>query len=223
MSTPIRILIADDHGLLRAGLRALLDADPHLEIVGEATTGEETLSRARDLCPDVVLLDIRMPGPGGIEATRQLAAALPETRVLILTAYEDEALLRGAMQAGAAGYIVKRAIESELLDAIHAVWRGDVYVHPAMTRALLKDVLPEPCEAAAPPAGDGFCEVLTARELDVLRLVATGHTNRQAADVLGIGVRTVETHRANVMDKLGLRGRVELVRYAMAHGLLEEQ
>jgi len=211
----IRILIADDHGVLRAGLSALLNAEPDMQVVSEAADGQETLRRADDLRPDVVLLDISMPGLGGIQVTRQLKEALPDVRVLILTVHEDETLLREAMRAGAAGYITKRAIESELISAIHAVWRGDLYVHPAMTRALLKDISPSP----AP--GESLVESLTPREIDVLRLIAQGYTNRQAAEVLGISVRTVESHRANVMGKLGLRGRVELVRYARKHGLLE--
>lgn len=212
---PIDVLIADDHGVIRAGLRALLNAEPGLQVVGEATDGQETLRLANELHPDVVLLDISMPGPGGIEVTRQLKAALPGTRVLILTVHEDESLLREAMRAGAAGYITKRAIKPELINAIHAVGRGDLYVHSAMTRALLRDLSP------SPPAREGLVEPLTPREIEVLRLIVQGYTNRQAAEVLSISVRTVESHRANIMDKLGLRGRVELVRYAMEHGLLE--
>ncbi len=211
----VRILIADDHGVLRAGLRALLNAEPDLEVVGEAADGHETLRLTRELDPDVVLLDLSMPGPGGIEITRQVKRALPDTRVLILTVHEDESLLREAIRAGAAGYIIKRAVESELINAIRAVWRGDVYIHPAMTRALLQDVAPT--RATDEP----LVEPLTPRESEVLQLIAQGYTNRQIAETLTISVRTVETHRANLMDKLGLRSRVELVRYAREHGLLE--
>ena len=211
----IRILIADDHGVLRAGLRALLNAEPELEVVGEAGDGDEALRLATQLRPDVLLLDISMPGPGGIEVTRRVKQALPDTRVLILTVHEDESLLREAIQAGAAGYIIKRAVESELINAIQAVWRGDVYIHPAMTRALLKEVAPATFSDETP------VEPLTPRETEVLQLIAQGYTNRQIAEQLTISVRTVETHRANLMDKLGLRSRVELVRYAREHGLLE--
>jgi two-component system response regulator NreC len=210
----IRILIADDHGVMRAGLRALLNAEPDLQVVGEAVDGQEALRLTDELRPDVVLLDISMPGPGGIEVTRQLKASLPKTHVLILTVHEDEGLLREAIHAGAAGYITKRAIEPELINAIHAVRRGDLYVHPAMTRALLQEPPPSSSTKDA-------VELLTPRETEVLRLIAQGHTNRQAAEVLGIGIRTVESHRANLTGKLGLRGRVELVRYAKKHGLLE--
>ncbi len=223
-SDPIQILIADDHGVLRAGLRALLSAEPGMQVVGEAADGPEALRMAGELCPDVVLLDISMPGLGGIETTRQLAESLPDARVLILTVHEDEHLLREVMRAGAAGYVTKRAIEPELLNAIHAVWRGDLYVHPTMTRALLKTPPAPPVHSENESGGIGadedIIEALTPREVQVLRLIAQGYTNRQASEVLCIGVRTVETHRANLMAKLGLRGRVALVRYAREHGIL---
>jgi len=210
-----RILIADDHGVLRAGLRALLNAESDLEVVGEAADGNQALELARTLRPDVVVLDISMPGPDGIEVTRQLKGEMPDVRVLVLTVHEDDSLLRAAIRAGASGYIIKRAVEAELISAIHAACRGDLYVHPAMTRALLYDLLPEPM------SDDTLVEALTPREIEVLRLVATGYTNRQIAEELTISVRTVESHRASVMDKLDLHSRVELVRYATKQGLLE--
>mgnify|MGYP001137931491 CR=1 FL=1 len=212
---PIRIFIADDHGVLRAGLRTLLNAEPDMTVVGEAADGYEAIRLAEELRPDVVLLDISMPGPGGIEVTRRLRQRIPQTRVLILTVHEDESLLLEALRVGAAGYIIKRAVESELINAIHAVWRGDLYVHPAMTRALLRDLQPSAIPEESPP------EPLTPREVEVLRLVAQGYTNRQIAEALNISVRTVETHRANLTAKLHLNSRVELVRYAREHGLLE--
>lgn len=211
----IRILIADDHGVLRAGLRALLSAESDLEVAGEAADGREALRLVSELDPDVVLLDVNMPGPDGIEVTRRLKTVKPEVRVLILTVHEDEGLLREAIRAGASGYILKRAVESELIYAIHAVWRGDLYVHPAMTRALLQDLHSTLVADEAP------VEPLTPREMEVLRLIAEGHTNRQIAEVLSISIRTVESHRANLMSKLGLHSRVELVRYAKRHGFLE--
>ncbi|MFN3928074.1 MAG: response regulator [Thermoflexus sp.] len=210
---PIRILIADDHGLVRAGLRALLKDEPDLEVIGEAADSEDAIQKAMALRPDVMLLDISMPGRGGIEVTRFLKKALPELRILILTVHEDEDLLREAIRLGASGYIVKRAVEEELVHAIRAVWRGDLYIHPTMTRVLLKDL-------EAPAVEPVPVEPLTPRELEVLRLIALGYTNRQIAEELGISIRTVETHRANLMGKLGLSSRVELVRYAREHGLI---
>jgi two-component system response regulator NreC len=212
----IRILIADDHGLIRAGLRALLNTESDFEIVGEAVDGLETLRLVSELRPDLVLLDVSMPDPDGIEITRQLNKMLPDTRVLILTIHEDEGLLREAIRAGASGYIVKRAVETELIDAIHAIWRGDLYVHPSMTRALLKDLpFPSASDKTRP-------EQLTPRESEILLFLVDGYTNRQIAEALDIAVRTVESHRANLMGKLGLHNRVELVRYARKLGLLKD-
>jgi two-component system response regulator NreC len=212
---PIRILIADDHGLVRAGLRALLRAESDISVVGEAANGEDAQKLVKELYPDIVLLDINMPGPDGIEVTRSLKKIAPETKVLVATVHEDESLFQEAIKAGAAGYIVKRAVESELIDAIRAVQRGDIYVHPSMTRALLKD----PSASAKP--SNAPLESLTPRELDVLRLIAAGYTNRQMADELSISVRTVEGYRANLMSKLDARGRVELVSYARQNNLID--
>ena len=208
-----RVLIADDHPVLRSGLRILLAADPDLEVVGEAGTGEETLLLAEELRPDVVLLDIGMPGESGIETVRRLKAKLPALRVLFLTMHEEEGMLLEALNAGGDGYLIKRADEAEIVQAIRAVRRGDVYVHPAMTRALLSQ--PETTERPPEPV-----EPLTRREIDVLRLLARGNTNRQIADLLTLSIRTIESHRANLMGKLGLSSRVELVTYAEENGLL---
>jgi len=209
-----KILIADDHGLLRAGLRALLNAEEDFVVLGAARDSTEALELSLQLRPDLVLMDISMPGAGGIETTRKLKERLPSVRVLILTIHEDKSLLREAIQGGADGYILKRAVESELITAIQAVMRGDLYVHPAMTRVLLAEQ-PSTKSSASDPV-----EPLTNREIEVLKLIVQGHTNRQMADRLNLSVRTVETHRANIMGKLGLRSRVELVRYATENSLL---
>jgi DNA-binding NarL/FixJ family response regulator len=208
-----RILIADDHPVLRSGLRVLLGADPDLEVVGEAGTGEETLRLAEELHPDVVLLDIGMPGESGIETVRRLKAKLPAMKVLFLTMHEEEGMVLEALGAGGDGYLIKRTDEAEIIQAIRAVRRGDVYVHSAMTRALLSQA--ETTERPQEPV-----EPLTQREVDVLRLLARGNTNRQIAELLGLSTRTVESHRANLMGKLGLSSRVELVTYAEEHRLL---
>lgn len=210
----IRILIADDHAVVRSGLRALLAADAELEVVGEATEGGEALRLSAALAPDLVLLDISMPPDSGIQTARKLKAAHPEMQVLFLTMHEDESLLHEALNTGAAGYVIKRAEESEILQAIHAAHRGDIYVHPAMTRALLHQPVTSEHRRSAP------LDAPTRRELEVLRLLAKGNTNRQIAGLLGLSTRTVENHRANLMAKLGLVSRVELVNYAELQGLL---
>ena len=210
----IRILIADDHGVIRAGLRALLSGFPDLEVVGEAVDGRDTLRKAIELKPNIVIMDLSMPEMGGVEATRQLAQIASDIRVLILTVHEDESLLKEVIRAGASGYIIKRAVEDELIHAIRVVARGDMYVHPSLTRALFNPTT-APTESKVSEV-----ETLTSREIEVLRLLAKGYTNRQIAEQLGISPRTAEGHRANLSGKLGLRSRVELVEYAQQHGLL---
>jgi len=212
---PIRIVIADDHGVLRAGLRALLNSEHDLEVVDEAADGDAAERLALRVKPDVVLLDISMPGPNGIEVARRIKKQLPDTQVLILTVHEDESLLRAALDAGASGYIVKRAVESELINAIRAIAHGDVYVHPAVTRGLLRR------GASARTAAEARGTALSRRELEVVRLIARGRTNREIADDLGLSVRTVETHRANAMGKLMMTTRSELVSWVRENRLLD--
>lgn len=208
----IKVLIADDHGVLRAGLRALLSAEAEFEVVGEAACGNEALHLVPRLQPDVVLMDVSLPGLDGIEVTRQLTEQNAEVRVLLLTVHEDAALLREGLRAGAAGYIIKRAVESELINAIRSAAAGDLYIHPAMTRTLLGEDKPDGAEEQA-------LARLTPREVDVLRLIAHGYTNTEIADLLHLSVRTVETHRANVRVKLHLDSRADLVRFAAESGL----
>lgn len=209
----VKVLIADDHGLMRAGLRAMLEGGPDIEVVGEASTGQEALQFAMQLLPDLVLLDIGLPDIDGIETTRRLRRMLPQIQVLILTVYEDETLLQEAIKAGAAGYVIKRGAEEELLAAIRAVSRGDMYIHPAITRLLVKDLyLNEGPKKSV-------LETLTAREVEVMQYIIQGFTNRQTAEALFISVRTVEGHRASLFGKLGLKNRAELVEFAEKNGL----
>ena len=210
-----RVLITDDHAIVRTGLRTLLTADPSMELVGEASGGHEAIQLVEQTQPDVLLLDLSMPDLDGIEVTRAVKSSFPEVRVLVLTIHEDQGLLREAIRAGASGYILKRAAESELISAIHVLMRGDMYVDPAMMRDLLSE--------AVPPSGraDAVAEQLTPRELEVLKYIVQGYTNRQIGEELNISVRTVEGHRANLSAKLGLHSRVDLVRYAREHGLIE--
>jgi two-component system, NarL family, response regulator NreC len=210
-----KVVIADDHAIVRTGLRALIQADPGLELVGEASGGLEAVELVGQFLPDVVVLDVSMPDLDGISVTRRVKVSYPNTRILILTVHEDEALLREAIKAGASGYILKRAAETELVAAIQVILRGDLYVDPAMLRSLLDDqVNPKPVSPA-------LVEPLTPREVDVLRLIVEGYTNKQVAEQLSISTRTVEGHRANLSEKLGLHSRVELVRYAREHGLID--
>lgn len=215
---PIRLLVADDHGLLRAGLIALLNAETGMQVVGEADDEHSAVSLAVEKRPDVILMDISMPDAGGIQATRRIKQLIPETKVLIMTVHEDKSLMQEAIQAGALGYILKRAIKSELVNAIHAVMRGELYLHPAMARLLFMET---PSGQRAEPAfvPEPF-DPLTAREIEVLRLLARGYTNSQVAETLHLSVRTVEYHRGNVTAKLNLRSRSELMRYAEEKGLI---
>ncbi|MBI5304767.1 MAG: response regulator transcription factor [Chloroflexi bacterium] len=211
----IRILIADDHGVIRAGMRAVLEKESDFQIVGEAADGLDAQSLAVALKPDILLLDINMPGADGIQITRELTATVPQVRILILTLHEGVSMLREAMTAGAAGYIVKKADDVEVVGAINTVMRGEMYVHPSMMQALVRDMSPR-AEIAKPSM-----TVLTPRETEVLRLIARGQTNRQIAKTLTLSVRTVDTHRANLMNKLSARNREELVQYAIEHHLMD--
>jgi two-component system response regulator NreC len=211
----IRVLIVDDHRILRAGLKTLLNADTNIEVIGEATNGDEALLSAQELRPDIILMDIGMPGMNTLDVVRQMVQILPDTRILMLTMHEDTAMMQEYIRAGASGYIIKRAAESELIDAIFAVWRGIIYIHPSLLQSLI-----EP-KRAAEVTDRLKAETLTVREIEILRMIARGHTNRQIASSMNISVRTVETHRSNVMDKLDLRSRVDLVRYAVEHGLVK--
>jgi DNA-binding NarL/FixJ family response regulator len=209
-----RILIADDHGVLRAGLAAILKDEPGFDVVGEAGTSEEAIRLAVESHPDLVLMDLSMPEMGGIEATRRIHEQFPEMRVLILTLHEDTDMMRAAIQAGAGGYILKRAVMTELISAIQTVLRGDLYIQPSMMRALFVET-PSASKTSKPNL-----EPLTPRELDVLRLIVHGHTNSQVAEILSVSVRTVEFHRANLTGKLNLHSRVDLIRYASENGLI---
>jgi two-component system response regulator NreC len=210
-----RVLIADDHAIVRTGLRALVQSEQTLHLVGEATGGYEAIELVAESQPDIVVLDLSMPDLDGIAVTRQLKALYPDMAVLVLTLHEDEALLREAIRSGADGYILKRAAEAELISAIQIVMRGDMYVDPSMLRGLLEK------KTRQADSTQETVESLTPREIDVLRLIAQGYTNRQIGEELTISVRTVEGHRANLSGKLGLRSRVDLVRYAREHGFIE--
>jgi two-component system, NarL family, response regulator NreC len=215
--TPIRILLADDHAVLRSGLAVLLNTREDMTVVGEAADGSDLLALAIDLRPDLILLDLTMPRLGGLDVLPLLKQKVPNTRVLILTMHDDEGYLRQALKAGASGYVLKKAADVELIMAIQAVMQGDVYVHSTMTKALLSGMAP----VDQPGSVENGWGTLSEREQDVLRLVALGHTSKEIADQLSLSVKTIETYRARGMEKLKLRNRAELVRFALAHGLME--
>lgn len=214
MTINTRILLADDHAMLRDGVRMVLEAHGEFEVVGCVESGRAAVDKARELRPDIAVLDIAMPELNGLEATREIRECSPETAIVILSMHEGEEYLREALRAGAAGYVLKRAAAQELVGAIHAVQRGESYLDPALTRTLISDYVRQV------ERGDETPDSLTDRELEVLTLVAEGLTNRQIALKLSISIKTVQTHRANLMDKLNLHDRTELVRYAIRRGLI---
>ena len=210
----IRVLIVDDHAVVRAGLRRVIEAEPDLEAVGEAATAERAVFAAIEQKPDVVLLDVVMPGQSAIEGMPALLQAVPEVKVLVLSMQDDPHYVREAFEAGASGYVLKEAADTEVVGAIRAVAAGERYVHPALGARLVAADAEERRRAEDDP--------LSEREREVLRLLALGHTNQEIAKLLYISVRTAETHRAHIMQKLRLGSRAELVRYALSEGLLED-
>jgi DNA-binding NarL/FixJ family response regulator len=216
MSDQIRLLLADDHAVVRSGLRMLLQAQPDMIIVGEAETGQEAIRRVAELSPDVVLMDIEMPGMNGIEATRRIKANAPAAAVLALTMYEDDQYFFEMLRAGASGYVPKRAAPDELVSAIRAVSRGEVFLYPSLAGRLVQDYLRRGPAGEGEPPGDE----LTPREQEVLTLIAQGFSNNEIADQLVISAKTVDRHRENIMRKLNLHNRVDLVKYALRKGLI---
>ncbi len=212
--TTIRVLVVDDHSVVRSGLRRVLDAEPDIETVGEAPNAERAVFEAMEHKPDVVLMDVVMPGKSGIEGTPAVLQAVPETRVLVLSMQDDPRYVREAFEAGASGYVLKEAADTEVVAAVRAVAAGERYVHPALGARLVAAEAEERRRAEADPLSD--------REREVLSLLALGHTNQEIAQKLFISVRTAETHRAHIMQKLRLSSRAELVRHALAEGLLDE-
>jgi DNA-binding NarL/FixJ family response regulator len=208
----LRVLIADDHGIVRSGLRMLLERQEGIEVVAEASDG----AAARDIAirerPDLAILDVKMPKLTGLQATREIRAHAPDVSVLILSMYDDERYLFEALKAGASGYVLKAQADVDLIEAVRAVERGEPFLTPEAQRALIKDVLGE---------SSGRSSELTPREEEVVKLVAEAHTNKEIAEILHLSEKTVENHRSNAMRKLGMRDRVELVRYAIRRGLID--
>jgi two-component system response regulator NreC len=213
----LAILLADDHAVIRQGLKLLVDAQPDMEVVAEAGDGQEAWEKAQELQPDVVVMDISMPECNGAEATERIAAACPNVRVLALTFYDDEEYLRRLLQAGASGYVLKRAAAEDLTQAIRTVAAGGVYLDPSMAGKVVGGYIGKP-----PPDGEPHRGDLSERETEVLRLIAWGYSNKEIAAQLHISVKTVETYKTRLMEKLAFRSRVDLVRYALRQGWLND-
>jgi DNA-binding NarL/FixJ family response regulator len=210
----LHILIADDHGIVRSGIRMLIDRQQGMHVVAEAEDGIQAVELAQATKPDVAILDVSMPRMTGLQAAREIRARAPGTSVLLLSMHDDERYFFDAVDVGAAGYVLKRSADTDLIDAIQAVGRGEQFVSPVTERAVIKEWL-------AGDREDRLQDPLTPRELDVVKLIAEAHTNKQIAQALHVSEKTVESHRANVLSKLGMRDRVELVRYAIRRGLVE--
>ncbi len=214
----LRVLIADDHAIVRDGVRMILEAQPDMEVVGEAADGREALEKARRLAPGLILMDIAMPGMNGLEATAIVKREMPDVQVLALTMHEEYQYFFEVLRAGASGYVLKGAASAELLAAIRAVARGGVYLHPAVAKNLVSDYIRRVDSGEEKAHYDGLSE----RERQVLTLVAEGKTSQQIAGELFLSVNTVQTHRSHIMEKLGLQNRAELIRYAIRRGLISE-
>jgi two-component system response regulator NreC len=209
----IRVLVVDDHAVVRSGLRHVLDSEDDIETVGEAGSAEESVRVARELSPDVVLMDVMLGDGSGLDATPEVLRVAPEAKVLVLSMQDDPRYVREAFAAGASGYVLKEAADTDVVGAVREVAAGNRYVHPALGAKI--------AAADATAAAKAESDPLSDREREVLRLLALGHTNQEIAKMLFISVRTAETHRAHVMQKLRLSTRAELVRYALAEGMLE--
>ena len=214
----IKLLLADDHAVLRAGLKSLLNAQPDMLVVAEAADGLETVQKSRECSPEVVLMDITMPKLSGLEAIPEIKKQNPATKILVLTMHEDESYFHQSLHAGADGYVPKKAADTELLAAIRATYRGEHFIHSSMTRGIVAEMRDREVTQHVDSQDKNM---LSQREREVLQLLATGYTNQQIADRLYLSVKTVETYKARLKEKLGLQGRAELVRYAIKIGLLD--
>lgn len=213
----IRVLICDDHTILREGIRLLLNSQVDMQVVGEAMDGRDAVEKARALKPDVILMDIAMPSLNGLEATKQIHRDDPNARVLVLTMYESDEYVAQMLEAGATGYVLKKVAGSELVYAIRAVHQGEAFLYPSITKRLVEDYLHRVETGQERTSLDN----LTDREREILQLIAEGHTSKEIADLLSLSIRTVQNHRAHVMQKLGIHDRGDLIKYAIQKGIIE--
>ncbi len=216
---PIRVLLAEDHNVVREGLRLLLNAQSDIRVIGEATNGRQAVALARECCPDVAVLDISMPDLDGLQAASLIRAECPQTQVLILTMHESDAYFFRAVEVGAAGYLLKKAASEDLISAVRAVAQGEAFFYPSMARKLLEGYLKH--DRSAPAAGPSGYDELSDREREVMFLLVRGLSNQEIAEKLVVSASTVQTHRTHILQKLGLETTIDLVRYAIRHGLIE--
>ena len=213
----IRVLLADDHTIVRQGLRALLDSQEDIEVVGEAENGRQAFEKTKQIVPDIVVLDITMPNLNGIEATRQIKKLNPEIKVIVLTVHDNEEYVHQVLQAGASGYLLKESAVSDLVSAINAVKKGDIFLSPTISKVVVKDYIRHTDRESR--AFDSL-DVLTSREREVLQLIAEGHTNREVARLLKLSVKTVDVHRAHIKEKLHIHDTAGLIKYSIRKGLI---
>jgi len=215
MSDRINVLVVDDHVVVREGIKMVLTTDPELKVVGEASSGEEAVDRVKELKPHVVVMDIAMPGLSGFEATRLIREQNPDVKVLALTVHDSEAYVFQMLQAGATGYVLKRASAADVIQAVKAAHRGEAILHPSVAKMLITDYL-----TRVEKGEEGSYDTLSDREREILKLIAEGRTNKEIAQMLFLAVKTVQAHRANLMRKLGMHDRTELVKYAIGKGIV---
>ncbi len=213
-----KVLLVDDHTIVRQGIKALLDTQEGIEVVGEAEDGREAIEKAKQMAPNVIVIDITMPNLNGIEATRQIKKINPEIKVLVLTVHDNEEYIHRILQAGASGYLLKESAVSDLVSAINAVEKGDIFLSPSISKVVVKDYI----RHVETDSGDfDSLNVLTNREREVLQLIAEGHTNRDIARILKLSIKTIDVHRSHIMDKLNIRDITGLVKYSIRKGLIK--
>lgn len=211
----MKVLVVDDHEIVRQGIKMVLETDPELEVVGEAASGDEAIEKVRELGPNVVVMDIGMPGLSGFEATRRIRDSHPDVQVLALTVHDSEAYVFQMLQAGATGYVVKRAPAAEVIQAVKRAFCGEAVLHPSVAKLLIRDYL-----SRVERGEESSYDTLSDREREILKLIAEGRTNKEIAEMLFLSIKTIQAHRANLMRKLGMHDRTELVKYAIRKGII---